>query len=218
MPNQKNNQNPVIVKKVVEYRNKRSFTDFLIGTIILLLLIVLIGGMLSVTAWLYTYNALTAEKIVGELTVSGRIIKDGVPVTRVTYRNLDREPAASFLSSSQESFDITRELKGDQVFVDANFIRWENWVTLLGVRPVYKVYRIKSDFINLEDRNRFKTSAFDVNGGPDNFIIDLEKSQSNYRWAIQSTFISSAGINISNETQVFNIVVTNDAIVLEKSN
>lgn len=209
-------QQPVIIKKVVQYRSKRSFVDFLIGTIILLLIIVTLGAFISVSAWLYTYKALTQEKVVAELYVGKKVVKDGVPTTRVRYVPLREEPAFFFGQEYQSGTEIRQDLSGDQVFVDANFIRWENWVTLTGTKPVYKVYRVKSDYRNLSDRDKYRSTAFDVNGGSDQFIIDLEKDQQNYRWFMQSAFISSAGVNVSDEDQKYDVVITKDAVVLEK--
>jgi hypothetical protein len=219
MPSQNINQpqsQPVIVKKVVQYKRKRSLVDFLIGTIVLLAIIIVLGAFISVSAWLYTYKALTEEKTVGELYISAKVIKDGVPTTRVRYVALQEQPGYFLGQESVIGEETRKDLSGDQVFVDTNFIRFENWGTLIGLKPVYKVYRVKSDFSNINDRENFRSSAFELNGGADQFIVDFEQNQDNFRWIVQSAYISSAGINVTDQDQRFDVKVTKDGVVLEK--
>lgn len=208
---------PVIVKKVVKVQKKKpSLIEFLVGTIAVLLIFLLVGSFLAFSGWLYTYKALTKETVVAELYISKKVIKDGVPTAKVRYVQLNEEPALSFLGSKEiENEEIQLEMKGDQVFVDANFIRWQNWMSLLGIDPVYKVYRVKSDFRNISDREKYRSSAFELNGGSDKFVEDFAQNQSIFDWAVQSAFVSSAGQNVTDQDQVFNVVVTKDAIVLE---
>lgn len=203
------------LKKIVPVKRKPSLIEFMAGTIALLLLFVIIGSFLAVSSWLYTYKALTKEQVVAELYISRKIIKDGVPVTKVRYVPLREQPALPFVGASENNEEIQVEMYGDQVFVDANFIRWQNWILLLNISPVYKVYRIKSDYKNLSDREKFRPSAFEINGGSDPFIEDFAKKQNLFSWAVQSAFISSAGQNVTDQDQVFNVVITKDAVVLE---
>ncbi len=207
---------PVIVKKVIQYKRKRSLTEFLFGTIILLLIIIFLGFFISISAWLYTYKSLTTEKVVGELYVGKKVIKDGVPTSRVRYVPLKEESGFYLGQQSMLGEEIRQDFKGDQVFIDTNMIRWENWVTLIGLKPVYKVYRVKSDFRNIADRDAFRSSAFELNGGSDDFILNFEKNQEAFRWLVQSAYISSAGINVSDQDQKFDVIITKDAVVLEK--
>jgi hypothetical protein len=208
---------PVLVKKVVVIKRKRSLVSFLVSTILVLVLLLIVGAFLAFSAWMYTYKALTNEKVVGELHVSGKTIKDGVPTYTVRYVPLDQESVLPFVGSSNDADkEVRADMQGDQVFVDADFIRWENWATLVGVSPVYKVYRIKSDYNDINERNKFRSSAFDMNGGPDEFVEGFATEESKtFDWLVQSVFISSAGINITNESQIFNVIVTKDAVVLE---
>lgn len=208
---------PVVVQKVVKLKKRRSLVEFLVGTVILLSIVIIVGAFLAFSAWMYTYNALTEEKIVAELSISKKVVKDGVPTYTVRYTPLQQDAAFSFLGSNDSNGKVVQStMSGDQVFVDANFIRWENWMTLLGFKPVYKVYRVKSDFKVLSERDKFKSTAFDMNGGSDQFVEDFAKGDASFGWFVQGAFISSAGQNITDEDQVYNVIVTKDAIVLEK--
>ena len=210
---------PVIVQKVVKVRRKPSIVEFLAGTVILLSIIIVIGGFLAFSAWMYTYNALTEEKIVAELSISKKVIKDGVPTYTVRYTPIQQDAAFPLLGNSSTDTNgavVQSTMSGDQVFIDANFIRWENWMTLIGFKPVYKVYRVKSDFKDLAERDKFKSTAFDMNGGSDQVVENFAQNDAGFGWFVQGAFISSAGQNVTDQDQVYNVIVTKDAIVLEK--
>lgn len=210
---------PVVVKKVVQYKRKPSVVEFLIGTVILLAIVIIVGAFLAFSAWMYTYNALTEEKIVAELAISKKVIKDGIPTYTVRYTPIQQDSAFPLIgnnSSETNGAVVQSSMNGDQVFIDANFIRWENWMTLVGFKPVYKVYRVKSDYKNLEDRDKFRSSAFDMNGGSDANVENFSENDAFFGWFVQSAFISSAGQNITDEDQVYNVIVTKDAVVLER--
>lgn len=211
------NQQQVNIKKVVHVKHKRSIIEFFLATVTVLSIILVVGAFFAFSAWMYTYSALTEEKVVAELYVSKKIIKDGVPTFKVRYVPISGDPVMFFWGEGNSNNDeIKVEMYGDQFFVDASFIRWQNWMTLLGFDPVYKVYRVKSDYRNLEERNKYRTTAFDINGGPDKVVEDFAENEKFLGFIIQSGFISSAGQNVGNEDQVYNVVVTKDAIVLEK--
>jgi len=211
------NQQPITVKKVVQVKRKRSLVEFLLATVIILAIIIVVGTFFAFSAWMYTYNSLTEEKVVAELYISKKVIKDGVPTYKLRYVPIQQDAVIPFLgNNTPDNSEIRADMNGDQVFVDANFVRWQNWMTLVGFDPVYKVYRVKSDFRNLEERNKFRTTAFDMNGGSDQIVEDFAKNDNTFGFLIQSGFISSAGQNVSDEDQVYNVVVTKDAIVLER--
>ncbi len=135
----------VKLAKIIKINSKTrnlNIVEFLIKVIVVLVIFIVVGAFLVFSSWMYTYNALTDERVVAELYISKKIIKDGVPTIRVRYVPLDNSPALPFLPQQNDMNSIEVELSGDQVFIDANFIRWQNWVTLLNIKPVYKVYRI----------------------------------------------------------------------------
>lgn len=211
----------VKLAKIIKINSKTrnlNIVEFLIKVIVVLVIFIVVGAFLVFSSWMYTYNALTDERVVAELYISKKIIKDGVPTIRVRYVPLDNSPALPFLPQQNDMNSIEVELSGDQVFIDANFIRWQNWVTLLNIKPVYKVYRIKSDFQQISDREKFNTKAIDINGGQDTFIVDFSRNPEMFQWLVQSVFVSSAGQNASDNDRVFYVVVTKDAIVLEPKN
>jgi hypothetical protein len=218
MPNS-STQQPVMIKKVVKVRRKRSLTEFLITTIAILSIFLVLGTIFSVAVWLNTYKVLTRETVVANIYVSKKVIKDGKPTFTVHY--VPREDVSGWwgiFGSKAHSADaeVTTELVGDQVYVEADYIRWNNVLTLMNIKPVYKTNRIKSGFQNVDDYQRYHVGAVDLNGGPDSFAKKLQGNPDKFSWLAQSVYISSAGINVQDEETSYKVVSTKDAMVLER--
>lgn len=214
-------QQTVTTQKVIKVKSSRkmSLVETMGWIIVTLAILLVVVAATSFGIWMYTFKALTEEKTVAELQVSGRVFKDGKPTFTVRYIPKNEAPAIPFWSNNvddPDSKEFRSEMGGDQVFIDANFIRWANWSTLVGFKPVYKVYRVKSDYQNLDDREEFKSSAFERNGGQDGFIKEFDANKNTWGWLVQSAYISSAGVNINEDAQKFDVIVTKDGLVLEK--
>jgi hypothetical protein len=213
------NGTPVKVTKVVKVKRKRSLTEFLITTIVILAIFLVLGAFFSVAVWMHTYKALTRETVVADVYVSKKVIKDGKPTFTVRY--VPREDVSGWwgiFGSDARSTDaiVSSELVGDQVFFTADYIRWNNWVTLLNVKPMYKTNRVSSGFRNAEDYQRFNVSAVDINGGPDWIAAKMQENPKRYNWLAQSIYLSSAGVNVQNEDAAYKLISTKDALVLER--
>lgn len=211
------------VTKVV-YKKKRSLVNMLATAVFVLSLLILILTIVFVAAWLHTYKVFTQEKIVAEVTVSEQYEKDdGTPAFTVTYKPYDDVSGwwgifGSDADSTDEQFEV--ELEGDQVFFRSDLIRWSDPLTLINFKPVYKVYEVRSDFDDLDDREKYDPEASDtgykVNGGRDTVAKNLQKNSGNLSWFAQSVFISSSGVDVQNEERTYSLIVTEDALVIEE--
>lgn len=213
-------QQPVIVKRIVKIKRKRSLISFLVATIFLLTVFILIGSILSAAIWLHTFKVFTQETVAADLYVSKKVIKDGKPTFTVRY--VPHDDVSGFwgiLGSNAKSTDavVETDMIGDQVFVNADFIKWNSWVTMLNVKPVYKINRITPGYQNSLDYERFGVKVTDVNGGPDWVAARLQENQQKFNWFASSVFISSAGINVLPEDAAYKVVVTEDAVTLKRS-
>lgn len=210
---------PVKVTRVVKVKRKRSVTEFLVTTIIVLCVFLVIGAIFSFGVWLNTYKVLTQETVVADIYVSQKIIKDDRPTFTVTYKpRADVSGWWGIFGSKAKSADseITVEMIGDQVFFSADYIRWNNWVTLFNVKPVYKTNRINSGFQKIEDYQKYYVDAVALNGGQDSIAASLQENPKRLEWFAQSVYISSAGVNVLSEEASYKLIATKDALVLER--
>jgi hypothetical protein len=214
------NQQPVVVQKVVKVKKKRSLVNFLSAAVFLLCLFIVIGGILAAALWLHTFKVFTQEKTVAELYVSQKYIKDGKPTVRIRYTPYDDVSGWwGVFGSESNSTDkeVEAEIIGDRVFIEADFVRWNNWLTFLNFKPVYKINRIAPSFQRSADVKQYPIDEFvDINGGPDEFAARLQENPGKYKWFAQSVFISSAGTNALSEDATYLVKVTEDAVVLER--
>ncbi|MFW5719860.1 MAG: hypothetical protein ACOCXT_02425 [Candidatus Dojkabacteria bacterium] len=209
----------VIVKKVTKVKKKRSITTLLASAVLLLTIFLIIGAIVAAGVWLHTFRVFTQETVAAEITVSEKTIVNDQPTFTVTYKPVNDVSGFWAIFGSEASSadeEVVVEMTGDQFFVDADMIRWKDWVTLANVKPVYKIYRLKSDFRDPEDEDRFERTIKSLNGGSDEFATRLQDNPDSYDWIAQSVNISSAGVNVQNNEITYQLKVTEDALVLEK--
>lgn len=189
---------------------------FVIIVLFLLAIFGFFSAFLAFAGWLHTYRVLTNEKRVGELHISKKIIKNGVPAARIKVIFYRSKPNLSWLLGEIDEQKVELEVNGDIVYIEANFIRWQNWLVMLGFEPVYKIYRLKSDYKNLSDAEKYGRTAIDLNGGYDSSFDMFNQKVWWSDFLFQSVFISSAGQAVQDkEDRVYYIVITKDAVVLE---
>lgn len=199
-------------------KNKKNLNplSFVFSAIFVFAIFLIVILIFNVSGWLYTYNTLTDEKIIGEILISKKILKDGIPSGNVKVILYDQENLLPFSKGEKEKNSLSLDFNGDMIFIDAYFIRWENWLVMLGFKPVYKIYRIKSDFRDIEKANTYKRDIIDLSSSNDNYIFENINENYFLKFFIQGAFISSVGQSLTNSEQKFNILVTKDGIVLER--
>jgi hypothetical protein len=210
----------VIVKKVVKIKKKRSVIGFLSSVIFVLCIFIVVGTILSFSLWIHTYKVFTEERVVAELSVSKKYIKDGKPTFTIKYTPLDDISGFwGIFGADKRSSDnvvVEKEFIGDRFFVESDYISWKNWVTFLNVKPVYKISRITPGFINVEDYKKYNVDPANINGGPDSFFLKLESSQEKFNFFVSSVFISTAGADVMNEDVTYQIKVSPKALIISR--
>lgn len=202
----------------MDNKNKKNLNPlhFVFSTIFVLVIFLIVILILNVSGWLYTYNTLTDEKIIGEILISKKTLKDGVPSGTVKIILYEQENLLPFFKEEKQKNTLSLDFNGDMIFIDAYFIRWENWLVMLGFKPVYKIYRIKSDFRDIEKATSYKRDIIDLSSSNDDYIFENINEDHFLKFFIQGAFISSVGQSLTNSEQKFNILVTKDGIVLER--
>lgn len=99
--------------------------------------LVLLLAALLFSSWLYTYQRLTDEALVAELSFEPL----GGQRYRASVATGDRCEAGYY------------DLYGDQWRLDAQFIKWKYWATLLGFDPLYRLDRLEGRYADVADEN-----------------------------------------------------------------
>lgn len=123
-------------------------------------LLVLTGGLV---AWnLYTFDRLTDEALIAKL----RFVQLAPQRYQVELRSGDFCQLRKF------------DLFGDEWRVDARFLKWKSWATLLGMDAMYRLERLSGRYRNIDDENTGKHIAHDITQSP---ALDLA-GYANTRW------------------------------------
>lgn len=95
---------------------------------------------------LYTYHRLTAEVLVASVTIK--------QIAPNTY-----ELALSEAGKQPASFKII----GDEWQLDARFLRWKSWATILGQDPMFRLERLSGRYSDIEQAKTGERSLYALN-------------------------------------------------------
>jgi len=142
-----------------------------------LAILAVVAFILMLGASIYTFHALTDETLIAELEFD----RTGEQRYRAYLRTGD--------FCSEQIFDVP----GEQWRVDAQFLKWKYWATLLGIESQYRLERLEGRYRSAADQNEKPTlahalappSAIDIGGlsgalGRFNFLADATYGSSVY--------------------------------------
>lgn len=98
---------------------------------------------------LHTYNRLSFEQPVAEIS----IVKRGEQDFIATLRTPEGEP-------------VDYELKGDQWMLDARVLKWKPWANVLGLDAMYRLDRISGRYSTAAEEVSLERTAYDLAEDP----------------------------------------------------
>ncbi len=114
-------------------------------------LVTMLSGvlLLAAAANLYTYHRLTREIAVAEIE-----IRSTAPNSfELQITEADKPP-------------ISFTLYGDEWQLDARFLRWKSWATLLGKDPLFALERLSGRYGDIEQERKAARSVHSLNSKP----------------------------------------------------
>ena len=138
---------------------------------------------------LYTYSVLTDEALVAELRF-----------TQIGPQHYEAQLATDN-GCTQRSF----ELYGDQWRLDASFLKWHAWATLLGLDAYYRLSRIEGRYVNVVEQNQRPNVAYALADEQAFNIVDLAAGMGRWNIFVDATYGSSTFQNVDTDAvhQVF---------------
>jgi hypothetical protein len=142
-----------------------------------LAIVAVIAFILMLGSSIYTFHALTAETLIAELEFD----RAGEQRFLAHLRTGDFCAAQSY------------EILGEQWRIDAQFLKWKSWATLLGLDSQYRLERLEGRYRDAAEQNSLPTlahalappAAIDIGGlsgslGRFNFLADASYGSSTY--------------------------------------
>lgn len=183
------------------------------GIIIALIIGIILLSVVWFRAWLQTYRAFTQKELVAVIETSELKYNGDTPYFELTYNQVE---SGSNENDPDVEFSKDFTVQGDRFEVGGEFIRWNNWLTLIGVNPVYKVSRVEGDYSDIDLENTKTHTAFELNGGVDDSWRVLQNNEQTFSWFVDSVFVSFAGKFVEDEQQRWGLYVTEDAYIIDR--
>ena len=211
----------IVYVNKVKIKRPRSLAGRIISILLLAVLVLAILLITSVawlgSAWLQTYRAFTQETVVAKVTVSEvKYDADNHPYLEVWYMP-EEGPSAlqEWLKLGGDSPELpsTFTVPGDAFRVQADFFKWANAGTFIGLKPMFRITRLAGDYVDIDDYNTLPHEARELNSGSDDTWQHLKDSAENYTW-FGTAYASSAGQNATTQERHFELIVTEDGLIL----
>ncbi len=149
----------------------RRTVKFSVFAVVLLAL----GFFTLFSASLYTFHVLTAETLIAELE----------------FERLGDDHYLAKLQTGDGCEERELELYGDQWRIDAEFVKWKYWATLLGLDSQYRLDRLEGRYTSAVDQNTSRTLAHDLNTHTTIDIVDISNSLGPLNFLVDATYGSS---------------------------
>ena len=145
-------------------------------TFSLLTVVVLAGLVIALlSASIYTYSALTGETVIAEISFE----KTG-----------DRQYIAH-LRTGDQCAERVLPILGEQWRVDAQFLKWKYWATLLGLQPQYRLDRLEGRYRTAAEQNTSPTLAHDLEADTALDVVAVGQALGSLNFLTDATYGSS---------------------------
>jgi len=193
---------------------------------IILILIVIVNAIIFIfgLVWLQTYKAFTAKTFVAEIAVSPLAVEaDGRNSFEVTYRQVKSLPAigANDVKTDVEfQKPMTFKMIGDEFRIGGQIIKFQDLLTILGIKTVFKITRLESSFLDGSNEGKYGRTVIDLNGGVDNVFKFVQENEG----GLLSIFVDTAmgdypGKNAPIlESTIYDLYVTEEGFLLTLKN
>ncbi|MFQ5493496.1 MAG: hypothetical protein ACE5DX_05050 [Candidatus Dojkabacteria bacterium] len=189
----------------------------------LVLVIVLLVSLLGILvigftgAWLHTYRVFTEKTKVAEVEVIPREEN----VFEVKYRQVKNPTGLSAVfgaSTPGEEFESEQsfEFKGDEIRIGGQVVKFNDPLSLLGFKTVYKITRIESAFLDVETEIEEGRDLYELNGGVDETFKFLQRNEANLSAIIDTAMGDYPGKNVQSEMIVYGLFVTEEGFLLDR--
>ncbi len=144
------------------------------------------------------YKALTHEILAATITITPT--SEQKFIARVVY---------------PDGYSESYSLRGDEVMLEANILKWKPWSNILGLKTAYRLDRIRGRFKDIAQEQNFTPTVYQIFPADESdiaawrrefqhlaFLVDVEHGSASYVDATQS--------------QVYQLFVTTDALLLRK--
>lgn len=189
----------------------KTILNLLVIILFLVLLVNLMAGAF-LGIWLQTYKAFTSKTLVAEISLSEQKHEGEIPYTDVTLKQVQGGVGQTIIYSDPQSYKVY----GNEVRIGGQVIKFQDVLTLIGVKTVYKVTRLEGSFLDATQELNSPRSVYDLNGGVDPVYVFLQNNEDTFKFVIETTMGDYPGKNVQGSAQTYGLFVTEEGFLLEK--
>jgi hypothetical protein len=147
-------------------------------SLFVLVAVVLVVGVVLISASVLSYHNLTAETLIAE----------------ITFEPAGEQRYIAYLRTGDRCEERPLAVLGDQWRIDAAFLKWKYWAAALGLDAQYRLERFEGRYKSTVEQNTRPTLAHEIGTptaldiaslaealGPLNFLVDATYGTSTYQ-------------------------------------
>lgn len=153
--------------------------------------------VLLVAANLYTYQRLTAE----------------TPIAILSFRRIGNQEFDVTLRNGNACAIGAYRLYGDQWRIDAQFLKWRPWATLIGFDSMYRLERLSGRYRDVQNENSKTHVAYDLSAPSVIELADLANAFSGMFSPVDVVYGSSTYFDIDPGSSTDTVYKTQSGLV-----
>lgn len=156
--------------------------------------------LLAAAANLYTYHRLTEEIVVADIEITQKAPN----LFEMQLVELGKEP-------------IYLSIQGDEWQLDARFLRWRSWATLLGKDPMLRLERISGRYSDIEQARVAQRSLYSINPHPGLDVWKYGRMYAQWLPFMDAYYGSSVYMPLADGAQ-YRVTATNSGLMVRANN
>ncbi len=156
--------------------------------------------LLAAAANLYSYHRLTEEIIVADIKITQK--------AQNSYEMLLKETGKK---------PINFMIKGDEWQLDARFLRWKSWATVLGKDPLFRLERLSGRYGDIEQARVAQRSIYAINPQPGLDVWSYGRKYAEWLPFIDTYFGSSVYMPLTADAQ-YQVTATDSGLIVRAKN
>ncbi len=156
--------------------------------------------LLAAAANLYTYHRLTHEIVIADILVT----QEEPEVFSLQFTEPGKRP-------------VKFTLKGDEWQMDARFLRWRSWATLLGKDPMVRLERLSGRYSDIEQARVERPSVYAINSSTGLDLWKYGRMYADWLPFMDAYFGSSVYMPLADGAQ-YQVIATNSGLMVRATN
>lgn len=142
------------------------------------------------------YQALTHEILAATITITPT--SEQKFIARVVY---------------PDGYSESYSLRGDEVMLEANILKWKPWSTILGLKTAYRLDRIRGRFKDISQEQAYSPTVYQIFPADESNIAEWRNEFKHLSFLVDVEHGSASYVDAS-QSQVYQLFVTTDSLLL----